>query len=283
MLAETVAPSVKPGKSLGQFLPLILLWSKPGQNVESPHALDWSGQGRNPVAFFRSGWDPQSLFVGIKAGSPSVNHAHMDAGSFVFDALGVRWVMDLGMQNYNSLEQRGIDLFNMKQNSPRWTVFRLNNLGHSTLNFDSAPQNVSGHARLAASDLGTSSPKAVVDCSSIYAGQAAKSVRAFTFSNRKSLHVLDTIASAAKSGNLRWQIVTKANIKIEGETAILQQNGKTLRIRRLSPAGTWTVEDISKPAHDFDAPNPGTKLLVLDVPVQAGGSAKIETEFTPQL
>ena len=57
----------------------------------------------------------------------------MDAGSFVFDALGVRWVQDLGMQEYYSLEKENVDLWNMSQNGQRWNVFRYNNLAHNTL------------------------------------------------------------------------------------------------------------------------------------------------------
>ena len=280
-LAEATSPSTDPARSRGKSLPFVLLWAGPKLAAEAPKALDWIGQGRIPVAFFRSGWDEQSLFVGIKAGTPSVSHAHMDAGSFVFDALGVRWVKDLGSQEYNGLEQRGISLFNNEQGSGRWTVFRLNNLGHSTLTFNGALQNVAGQASLTTSDLGSSSPKATVDCSSIYAGQAAKMIRTFTFSRRKSLQILDLIEAVSKPGVVRWQVVTKASIKIQGADAILQQDGKTLLVRRLSPAGSWKVEDISKPPRDFDAPNPGTNILVLEVPVLAGDSPRIEVELTP--
>ena len=36
------------------------------------------GQGANPVCMMRTSWaDSNALFLGFKAGSPSVNHGHM--------------------------------------------------------------------------------------------------------------------------------------------------------------------------------------------------------------
>ena len=50
----------------------------------------------------RSDWlDPSAMFVGIKAGTNRVNHSHLDLGTFVLDALGQRWAVDLGGDNYN--------------------------------------------------------------------------------------------------------------------------------------------------------------------------------------
>ena len=55
----------------------------------------------------RSSWtNPKALFLGFKLGSPSVEHGHMDVGSFVFDSDGVRWAMDFGQQEYESLESK---------------------------------------------------------------------------------------------------------------------------------------------------------------------------------
>ena len=71
--------------------------------------------------------------VGFKAGSPSVNHGHMDIGSFVMEAEGVRWAFDLGVQNYNSLESKGIKVFGKDQDAQRWSILRMNNYFHNTL------------------------------------------------------------------------------------------------------------------------------------------------------
>ena len=87
----------------------------------------------NPVAFHRSAWDRDATFVAFKAGSASLNHAHMDVGTFVMDALGVRWADDLGSQDYNSLESKGVDLWNRAPTSDRWKVFRIGASSHNIL------------------------------------------------------------------------------------------------------------------------------------------------------
>ena len=85
------------------------------------------------VALIRTGWDKgEGFYVGIKGGTASANHAHMDAGSFVFEAQGVRWAQDLGMQEYYSLEKEGVRLRNGDQDGQRWDVFRYNNFVHNT-------------------------------------------------------------------------------------------------------------------------------------------------------
>ena len=73
--------------------------------------LNWSSEGETPVTVHRSSWaDPDATFVGLKGGSPSANHGQMDTGSFVLDAGGVRWAVDLGAEGYHGIESRGMVL-----------------------------------------------------------------------------------------------------------------------------------------------------------------------------
>jgi len=84
-----------------RFLPAFLIWAGNVdiKDISPPKNHLWNGNGVNPVAVMRTSWqDPNSIYVGFKGGSPSNSHGHMDAGSFVMDADGVRWSMDLGMQ-----------------------------------------------------------------------------------------------------------------------------------------------------------------------------------------
>ena len=266
-----------------RFLPLALIWANSELKAVAPNTLDWTGGGPTPVAFFRSGWERDALFVGVKAGSPSINHAHMDVGSFVFDAQGVRWAMDFGMQSYNSLESRGINLWSMKQNSERWKIFRLSNHSHNMLVINDQLQNVAGKVAITAHGLGTDYPRAEMDCSSLFEGQAQKVGRTLSLPSRRELIVEDTIQSVATTGTVRWQMATGAEITLSETGALLRKNGKTLRVQRVTPGqGKWAVIDISAPRQDFDAPNPGAKLLVLDLPVIAGDSPRITIKLTPE-
>lgn len=269
--------------SKAAYHPLLLIWAKGGPKAPEPKQLDWTGGGVMPVAFFRSGWKPDALFVGTKGGSCSTSHAHMDVGSFVFDAQGVRWAIDLGMQSYNTLESRGIDLWSMKQDSDRWKIFRLSNHSHNMLVINNQLQNVAGRATVATRGLGTANPEAVVDCSTIFAGQAQRVIRTVSLPDRHALVVDDAIQSVAAKGSVRWQMATKADITLSGTDVTLRQDGKTLRVHQMSPdKGVWSVVDISKPRQEYDEPNPDAKLLVLDVPVKAGESPRVTIKLTPE-
>ncbi len=263
-------------------LPLVLIWADSSLNSAQPKALDWKGNGENPVAFFRSGWGPDAVYVGIKGGTPSASHAHMDEGSFVFDAQGVRWAHSLGMQDYNSLESKGINLFNFKQDSERWQIFRISNESKNMLMFNDQIQSVKGKATITTSGLGSDTPSATVDCSTVFAGQAQKVVRTYSLQKRHTLLIEDSVQSVAKEGNVRWQMMTHAQIEPSGSIAKLTENGKTLMVRCLKPVNaTWTVVDASAPRHDYDAPNPGMHQLVLNIPVKAGDSPQITVSLEP--
>jgi hypothetical protein len=89
-----------------RLLPAMMLWGSGVsiENITPPTTNMWTGRGKNQVALMRTSWtDFAAIFVGMKGGSVSVNHAHMDIGSFVMDADGVRWEMDFGAQDYESL------------------------------------------------------------------------------------------------------------------------------------------------------------------------------------
>ncbi len=45
----------------------------------------------------------------------------MDVGSFVMEANGVRWASDPGMQNYESLESKGMNILE-DADAQRWTI-----------------------------------------------------------------------------------------------------------------------------------------------------------------
>lgn len=189
-----------------RFFPAALIW---GNGVEiakspAPKALMWVGNGVNPVALYRTSWTGKNaIFVGFKGGSPSVSHAHMDVGSFIMEADGVRWGLDLGMQNYNSLESKGINtLFNSTQNSSRWKVFRNNNLSHNTITINNQHQNVNGKAPLTSHSTKKSFMNATSDLTALYTG-VSKLKRGVAIVNKNYVVVRDEIEVGADSITLR--------------------------------------------------------------------------------
>lgn len=103
-------------------------------NIQPPSCRFWHNGGKTPVFIYRGGWNSKKdSYLAVKGGSPLTSHAHMDAGSFIYEREGIRWGIDLGMQNYLSLESRGVNLWDQSQEGQRWEVFRLGNMAHNTL------------------------------------------------------------------------------------------------------------------------------------------------------
>jgi hypothetical protein len=260
--------------------PFLLLWMPPVQAAPAaPRALSWSAGGVNPVAFHRSAWTPDASFVAIKGGTPSANHAHMDVGSFVMDADGVRWADDLGMQDYESIESKGINLWGKTQDAERWKIFRLGASSHNVLTVDGQPQRVDGVAPLALAKTG----RTVVDTSGVYQGQLERARRGVALQSDRSVLVQDEFASLAKPATVRWAMVTRAEVKIDGEgRATLTQDGKALGFRVLEPAGAMLkIYPTDPPPAATDARNPGTRMIGFEVVVAARAAQRIVVQLVP--
>ena len=181
-----------------RVLPAMLIWGAgaPMEKAVAPQETFWAGRGNTPVCVMRSGWgDPNARFVGVKLGSPSINHGHMDVGSFVFEADGVRWAIDLGSEDYNTTETRGVDLWNMAQQSQRWDVFRYNNRSHNTLTFNDKLQRVNGSAQIIESDSATARRFVKTDLTPVYAGQVDKVERTISLVDNDYLLIEDEITA----------------------------------------------------------------------------------------
>lgn len=273
------------GRNQGdRYFPLVLLWAKAGLKRKEPAALNWLGQGQNPLAVFRSSWtDPNAVFLAIKAGTPSASHAHMDIGSFVLEADGVRWSLDLGAQDYNKLEQRGVSLWDSRQGAERWSIFRYHNRGHSTLLIDDAEQVVASQAPISEFSADPKNAFAVVDLSATYAGQVAGATRRFALQPDRGVVIEDQLTGGLKPAKVRWGMVTPARLKVAGANrAWLEKDGKRLQLEVLAPA-TVTIESwpADHPPRDYDSPNPGVSVVGFTAPIQAGEKLRLKVVLRP--
>jgi hypothetical protein len=260
---------------------MMLLWMTPGiAKPPQPTALSWTGGGTTPVAFHRSSWTADASFVAIKGGTPAANHAHMDIGTFVMDAEGVRWADDLGSQDYNSLESKGIELWGKTQDAQRWKIFRLGTSAHNVLMVDGQQQRVGGRAPITLSKPG----RTVVDLASVYQGQLAAASRGVSLQPDRSVRVQDEFTTLAKPASVRWAMLTRADVQIDGTgRATLTQNGKRLAFRVLEPAGaTLKIYPTDPPPSDFDARNEGTRMIGFETNVPASHAQRIVVQLVPQ-
>ena len=231
-----------------------------------------------PVALFRSSWDPQATFAGIKGGQASSPHGHMDVGTFVVDMLGERFVEDLGMQDYNSLESIGLQIWDRQASSDRWKVFRLNARSHNVLTVDGRAHHVDGRG-----DFVASTPSSVrIDMTDVFTGQLAKASRELRLRDDRSIVVRDEVIGTESGGLVRWQIVTGAAVSLAGDRATLTMGGKQAQLRIVGLEGVpLQSRPVDPPPAAHDAPNPGKSFVWFEVRVKPGEHLEWTAEFTP--
>lgn len=269
-----------------RLLPATLIWGQGLKltSVPQPASTVWVGGGKNPVALMRTSWsDPAAVFVGLKGGSPGLSHGHMDVGSFVLEADGIRWATDFGMQDYNSLESKGVDLWNMSQNSPRWQVFRYNNFVHNTLTVNNALQRVDQKAGLTHSSADPRFMHATTDLTGLYSPALRRANRGVAIVEGQYVVVRDELTGGAPAATVRWTMLTPATVTLTGgNRAELTKDGRKLFLQVLEPATvalkTWPTD----PPHAYDAPNPGTTLVGFEISVPAGAKADLTVLLIPE-
>ena len=244
-----------------------------------PASLAWRGEGINPVFVTRSGWGYDDSFMGMKVGTPGSNHAHMDEGSFFFESHGVVWAADLGAENYNTLEVNGLDIWNMKQGSERWSVFRYHNLQHNTLTFDGEEQLVKGDARFIEA-VDSFPGSATADLTPVYAGKAKSVIRRCELRGDDNLYVEDRIETGDKDTHLTWTMVTHADV-VQGDnrTLYLSKSGQSMRLYvwGIEPP-TWEIVPAT-PKRDFENRNKNCTIIRFTTPLKASTRTTIRVSL----
>ena len=240
----------------GQGDALDLLWFDPrgqGPKVDKT-PLDRCFKGVD-VAFLRSAWeDRDAVFVGFKGGDNRANHSHLDLGTFVLDAIGRRWALDLGGDYYNLPAYFG---------RKRWTYYRLRTEGHNTLTIAGKNQDPRAKAPIIAFASTHARAVAVADLSKAYA-EAKSWRRGIALLDRREVLVQDEIELKTKA-DVVWTMHTQAGIETDGATATLTQGNDLLRATLLEPQGA-TFETASATPPKPQAQNEGVTRLLVRLP-----------------
>lgn len=242
-----------------RFLPLTLLWLPAAPPAAPTAALHASFQGEQALAFFRSDWSANALWLGIKGGTPAASHGHMDCGSFVLDWAGTRWFHDLGSDNYNLPGYFG------KQ---RFDYFRLQNLSHNTLVIDGKLQHPKAKpCPLTPIQTRGATAATTIDLAHAYRGQCEQATRALAFdATARAITFTDHVVAPA--GPVRWQALTDAKVTLAGPVATLEMNGHRLILTCANAALGWKVADATAPTKAEKA-NPNKQVLSLEAPAAA--------------
>ncbi|CCH00413.1 hypothetical protein FAES_2404 [Fibrella aestuarina BUZ 2] len=264
---------------------LELIWWNPalGTKATGTSPLHWTSTGVLPIAVMRSSWtDPLGTFVAIKGGTPNHSHAHMDVGSFVMEADGVRWALDLGTESYDKMRAAKLDLWNYAQTSTRWTTFRVGPDGHNILRFNGAQQLIGARATVDELPVRTGAVGNSLDLTPLYADQVATAQRTVRLQPDRSVTLDDAWTTGDKPVSVAWQWLTKAKVSRIPKGLLLQQDGQTLELL-FSSSGTYQIDidDVSQARNPQDSPNPGVSRLVVRMETPARSAANLHVQLVP--
>lgn len=286
-LPKTARTEAIAGILYPRTLPLALLFLREsGKASPDDGALSYFGgnaQGAS-ISVHRSAWTKDASFLGVKGGTPSASHGHMDSGSFVFEADGVRWAEDLGMVKYSRLESRGVKLWDGAQDGQRWDVFRTGPASHNILVVDGQRQRAAAYAKTSFFRGEPGRQASAVDLSSTYEGQLKKALRCFQLLPDGRLLLCDWLEGLKPGTKVRWQLCTRAELSLAGGKAALSRYGKTLEIEVLPQGakGVWSSVPCSSLLKDFDMEeDKDATMAYCDFEAPESGALTIPVSFTP--
>jgi hypothetical protein len=272
---------LKPTEELGELSRIsgaALVWMSQyveKEGVKVPQ--NWKGDGSNPIVIFTGAEnDPHNYYFGGKGGRGTTSHGNMDAGSFIFEINGVRWSIDPGNQNYNTLEQAGFDLWNSTQTGQRWTLLTKNNYGHSTVTVNDSLFINNGQATLVNFQDGKT-PSATFDLTAVYGDKLKSAKRTFLKDSPSSILISDKIETNEKTQSITWQMMTTADVELVKGGAVLKQDGKTLVLENQShPELSLSVVSLYPAPLKLDRQMEGLKRIEIRIPawtIQGGKTA----------
>jgi len=246
-------------------LALELIWQKASEQQPIPARQTAHWFGGLGLVTIRSAWnDPNAVYFGFKAGPLRSHHNNLDAGTFILEAKGVRWAVDLGIGNYQ-LPGYFTD--------QRFEYYRTATIGQNTLTFDTGNQIETGRAQIEEFGQFPGFSFTIADLSDVYGKPKGTVMRGIALIDNTTVLVQDELASHL-NGPAAWTMHTEAQVSINGSKATLTQEGQVLHARILSPPEAEFVLRSANPCEtlynsdcQLQNPNLGIKRLMIDLDV----------------
>ena len=207
------------------------------------------------AAFFRTAWgDPAATYIAVKGGDAHASHGHLDLGTFIMEALGQRWAIDLGPDSY------GLPGYFGKQ---RWSYYRCGTEGHNTLTVGNQNEDLDAVAPITAFHGPPGGAFAVMNLNAAYKSALAGWQRGIAMLAPSRVLLQDEIQPRAPV-DVTWNFHTCAKIAISpsGSEAVLSQGNAKLMAAILSPAGAkFDITGANPPPPQMQ--NPGVSDLII--------------------
>jgi hypothetical protein len=185
------------------------------------------------------------------------------------------------MQQYESLESKGIALWGRGQDAQRWTIFRLNNKAHNTLTINNQLQQVKGYAKIDRFSEKPDFTYAISDLSTIYAGELESAKRGVAIVDQQYVVISDELVAANKLTTVRWTMMTTATPELCANSIKLTKDGETLILKVNTSDSVSMKTWPTAPTNDYDAANPGTTLIGFELTLEPNKKQAIQVLLIP--
>lgn len=224
----------------------------------------------------REDWEKtDAMNFGVHGGRNNVYHGHYDGGTWIFDILGERWALDLGMDHQSYV---GYTMENL---------YRTRAEGHNMLVFNPSKDkdfNIQSYTRLTRYETVPKGGIVVYDNSEGYRNWTSNVTRGFYIGDeRRSLTVRDEFAVTNQNTVVYWNMQTPADIEVDGNKAILTINDKKLCVEFATDAADFEILALkAEPLpgsieNDYMTRDPGINKLALKATVS--GKTYIEAKL----
>ncbi len=230
-----------------------LLWYKDGYDSEHMTlATDRYFRNVETGSMRSSFTDPNAIWLAFHGGSNDVAHMHLDSGSFVIDALGENWALDLGTEPLSYFGTR-------EQIGNPFLLYRLSSEGHNTVVINPSEtaetQAIPSFSPIERFDTCADGAFAIMNLTSAYTRQSdfdgwdlharidktprarydtkvTSAKRGFALNRKHSLVIIQDEWDFIKASDFWWSMHTDADVSIadDGMRAILSKHGKCVRV-----------------------------------------------------
>ncbi len=284
---QPTAPCCEPVPS-GPLDPDALIWASPARLERGQPLPPLAARFRQSEAvMMRGGWDEMDTYVAIKGGhNRPDSHQHFDAGSFVLDARGQRWALDLGPDAY--------EIPNYFTQPTRSQLYRTATCGHNTLVIGGHCEATSAAAPITRFAEAADASFAVLDLTQAYQALAS-AYRGCVLIGGRDVLIVDEVEPAPVQNDgaaipvpVTWQMHTTAQIEpVPGDPAravlYMSPSASALFVQILSPAGAGFTTAQAAPTYlpHRENPNAGVTKLMVALGVDRG-RARLAVLLSPQ-
>lgn len=254
---------------------IFLCGKSPDENTKINLPLDSYYRGAETVSMRNSWNDEDMIFVGFHSGDNDALNGQLDAGTFVIDAYGDRFIHDLGVENYNLAGN-----FEKYRNRAEGNNCYI--INPSTNFYDQTLQAFCYMKRYESNDI---SALAVTDLTDAYSDKVTSAVRGIKMTNNRKSIVLQDEIRCINPSEIYWGVHTPADVTLsdDGKTAMLSIDGNMMEARILSKDGTFSLLE-AKPlpqCYQLDGQTENKGITKLTVHFENIETVDLTVCFTP--